>query len=124
MNKCIASGTVREDEKIKIVATVYADFDAEGKESEEIGTHYVTLLYKNNDADAQPMDSMTFEQMLEGGEESGAEESGAASMKVPGAYGHEDVELVPPFAVRYAKTKSYVRADGSVQVIAALRYHY
>ena len=31
MNKCIASGTVREDEKIKIVATVYADFDAEGR---------------------------------------------------------------------------------------------
>ena len=99
MNKLIASGTVKEDEKIKIVASVYGAFDDKGVESEEAGSHYVTLLYKNNNADMQPANPMTFEDMI-------VEASGDES------------------AVRYAKTKSFVRADGSIQVIAALRYHY
>ena len=122
MNKCIATGTVREDDNVKIVATVYAAFDAEGHESEELGSHYVTLLYKNNNADMQPANPMRFEDMLNS-EEAG-DESGAEGLVVPGAYGHEDVELSAPYAVRYAKTKSYVRPDGSIQIIAALRYHY
>lgn len=121
MNKLIASGTVKEDEKIKIVASVYGAFDNEGVESEEAGSHYVTLLYKNNDADMQPANPMTFEDMIL---EASGDESGDAGFVVPGMYGHEDVELVAPAAVRYAKTKSFVRADGSIQVIAALRYHY
>lgn len=129
MNKLIATGTVKDDGKMKIVASVYAELDEEGKESEEVGAHYVVLSYRDDDAEVQPMDSMTYANILEkaseeSGEQSGSEESGSAAdgMVVPGYEGHDDVELAAPFAVRYSKTKAFMRKDGTIQVYAALRY--
>lgn len=125
MNKLIATGTVKDDGNIKVVASVYADIDEKGKEIEEVGSHYVVLSYREDDAEVQPMDSMTYTDILEKAkEESGADESGdiAGDMVVPGYEGHDDVDLKAPFAVRYSKTKAFMRKDGTIQVYAALRY--
>lgn len=131
MNKLIATGTVKDDGKVKIVASVYVDLLEDGTESDFVGAHYVTLSYTNNDADAQPGDAVTYADILaaasteSGSAESGSEESGdAAAMVVPGAYGHDDVELEAPYTVRYAKTKSFTRVDGTVQVYATMRYNF
>ena len=86
----------------------------------EVGAHYVTLSYANGNAEAQPMDAMTFADIAAA---AGAkEESAAAGLVVPGFEGHADVELAAPFAVKYSKTKSFMRVDGTVQVNAAMRY--
>lgn len=119
MNKLIATGTVVEDENVKIVASVYVDLDEEGKESTEDGAHYVTLSYRDNNADLQPIDAVTFDDIASVAE---GDESGETGMVVPGFNGHEDVELEAPMAVRYSKTKSFMRKDGTIQVYAALRY--
>jgi hypothetical protein len=127
MNKLIATGTVKDDGNVKVVASIYADFDEEGKEVEEVGSHYVVLSYREDDAEVQPMDAMTYADILEKAKEesgSGDNESDEAAdeMVVPGAEGHDDVELQAPFAVRYSKTKAFMRNDGTIQVYAALRY--
>ena len=132
MNKLIATGTVKDDGNVKVVASVYADIDEKGKEIEEVGSHYVVLSYREDDAEVQPMDSMTYADILEkakeesgsGADESAADESGdtAGDMVVPGDEGHDDVDLKAPFAVRYSKTKAFTRKDGTIQVYAALRY--
>lgn len=119
MNKLIATGTVMEDENVKVVASVYVDLDEEGKESAEAGSHYVTLSYRNDDAETQPADAMTYADIA--GEEV-EDESGEGGMVVPGFDGHDDVALEAPMAVRYSKTKSFMRKDGTIQVYAALRY--
>lgn len=123
MRKIIAVGTIKETETLKIVGSVAVDILPDGTESQEVGAHYVTLEYKDMNADAQPMDAFTFADIVGGGEESGAAASDGA-LVVPGLNGHADVELASPFAVRYTKTKSFVRKDGKVQVIAMLRYEY
>lgn len=126
LNKLIATGTVLEENEVKIVASVYVDLMEDGSESTEVGAHYVTLSYANGNAEAQPMDAMTFADIAAATgakEESGAEEESAATgLVVPGFEGHADVELAAPFAVRYSKTKSFMRVDGTVQVNAAMRY--
>jgi len=121
MNKLIATGTVMEEEDVKIVASVYVDLDEEGKESTEAGAHYVVLSYRNDNAEAQPVDAMTYADIAEGAD-SDADESGEGGMVVPGFDGHDDVTLDAPIAVRYSKTKSFMRNDGTIQVYAALRY--
>jgi S-methylmethionine-dependent homocysteine/selenocysteine methylase len=125
MNKLIATGTVLEENEVKIVASVYVDLMEDGSESTEVGAHYVTLSYANGNAEAQPMDAMTFADIAAAAgakEESGAEEESAAGLVVPGFEGHADVELAAPFAVKYSKTKAFMRVDGTVQVNAAMRY--
>lgn len=120
LNKLIATGTVLEENEVKIVASVYVDLMEDGSESTEVGAHYVTLSYANGNAEAQPMDAMTFADIAAA---AGAkEESAAAGLVVPGFEGHADVELAAPFAVKYSKTKSFMRVDGTVQVNAAMRY--
>lgn len=124
MNKLIATGTVKDDDNVKVVASVYAEFDKEGKESTETGSHYVVLSFRENNAEVQPIDAVTFADIFEKAQsESDSEESGGASgMVVPGYEDHDDVSLQEPFAVRYSKTKSFMRNDGTIQVYAALRY--
>lgn len=119
MNKLIATGTVMEDENVKIVASVYVDLDEEGKESIEEGSHYVVLSYRNDKADMQPVDAVTFDEIAS---VTDSDESGEAGMVVPGFNGHDNVDLEAPMAVRYSKTKSFMRNDGTIQVYAALRY--
>lgn len=120
MRKLIATGTVSETETKKIVATVYVDVNEAGEESNEVGAHYAVLGFKDVDAAALPMDSVTYADIAEGAEESGA----AGSMVVPGWEGHADVELAAPFCVRYTKTKAFKRNNGKFEVIAALRYNF
>ena len=119
-SKLIASGTVKETETLKIVASVYVDTNEAGEESNEVGAHHVTLTYKDMDADALATDAMTYADVAEGAEGSGE----ATGMVVPGWEGHEDVELSAPASVRYTKTKSFERNNGKFETIVMLRYNF
>lgn len=126
MNKLIATGTIKETDTLKAVASVYADFDEEGKEVMDMGSHYVVMSYKDFDADIQPADSVTFNDIVEKINDESGDESGEikTGLVVPGVEGHDAVELEYPLAVRYSKTKSFMRNDGVIQVQAAIRYVY
>lgn len=115
MNKAIASGIIVDNDSVTIAATVYVELTAAGAESEEAGAHYVTLSYKKYDADDMPTAPLSYADIL-------ADASGDA-LVVPGLNGHEDVELDEPTAVKYAKTKAFVRNE-KAQVYAAMRYNY
>ena len=115
MNKLIATGTIVDNEEVTIAASVYEEVGEESGSGDAAGSRYVTLSFKKYNADAMPVDPITFADIT--GEASGG------SLVVPGFGGGEDVELGAPTAIKYAKTKAFVK-DGKAQIYAALRYNY
>ena len=113
--KLIATGTVVDNEEVTIAASVYEEVTGEESGSGEAGAHYVTLSCKKYDADEMPAKPWAYEDILG--------EASAGELVVPGFGGHDDVTLAEPTAVKYAKTKAFVR-NGKAQIYAALRYNY
>lgn len=116
MNKLIATGVVTDADNVKVVASVYVDLTAEGKESAEAGAKYVVMSYKKADADALPKDALVYADIIPAGD--------AEKAKVPGFNGHADVELATPAQVMYSKTKAFIAKNGKAQIFAALRYKF
>ena len=115
MNKLIATGTIVDNEKVTIAASVYEEIPGEESNSgDEAGTHYVTLSCKKYDADAMPTAPVTFADIA--GEVSGE------GLVVPGLNG-ENVVLEAPTAIKYIKTKAFVK-EGKAQIYTAIRYNY
>jgi len=117
MNKLIATGTIVDNEDVTIAASVYEEVVEESGSGDATGNRYVTLSFKKYNADAMPAAPLTFDDIA--GEVSGSN----GSLVVPGFGGAEDVELGAPTAIKYAKTKAFVK-DGKAQIYAALRYNY
>ena len=120
MNKLIATGTVVDNDQVTITASVYVELIAEGKESTEAGAHYVTLGYKKYNADAMPTAPVTVADITADASLTG---SAAGSLVVPGFGGHADVTVGEPTAIKYTKTKAFVRNE-KAQVYAAVRFCY
>lgn len=115
MNKLIATGTIVDNENVTIAASVYEEIPGEESNSgDAAGSHYVTLSCKKYNADAMPTAPWGFSEI--------AGEASGDSLVVPGLDG-EDVVLEAPTAIKYAKTKAFVK-DGKAQIYAALRYNY
>ncbi len=114
MNKLIATGTIVDNEKVTIAASVYEEIPGE-ESGDQAGTHYVTLSLKKYDADEMPAAPLTFDDI--------AGEASGDGLVVPGFGGRDDVTLSAPTAIKYAKTKAFVK-EGKAQVYAALRYNY
>lgn len=124
MNKLIATGVVTDADNVKVVASVYVDLTAEGKESAEAGAKYVVMSYKKADADALPKDALVYADIIPARAADKENAGGAEKAKVPGFNGHADVELATPAQVMYSKTKAFIAKNGKAQIFAALRYKF
>ena len=113
MNKLSATGTIVDNEEGTIAASVYEEVVEESGSGDAAGNRYVTLSCKKYNADEMPSAPWGFSEIA--GEASG-------DLVVPGLNG-EDVTLAAPTAIKYAKTKAFVK-DGKAQIYAALRYNY
>jgi hypothetical protein len=150
-NKMIASGSVYEDDTMSLAASIYETVyaseesgsgsasgsasNASNASGEEV-SHYVVMSYKNLDADEEPMDSLSWADVMNEvairAEESGSASDSAsagAGLVVPNPFNpEENFELVEPKAIRYAKTKSFVSRDAKgmehINVYCAMRYTY
>ena len=114
MNKLIATGIIVDNDEVTIAASVYEEVVEESGSGDAAGNRYVTLSCKKYNADEMPSAPWGFSEIA--GEASG-------DLVVPGFGGGDDVTLAAPTAVKYAKTKAFVK-DGKAQVYAALRYNY
>lgn len=151
-NECIASGAVYEDDTMSLVASVYetvyindesasmsasAASNSASDSADESTSHYVVMSYKNLDADEEPMDSMSWSDVMNevaaraeasGSGSNSNSASGEGELAVPGTCGGEAVSLSEPKAIRYSKTKSFVSRDAHgvehVNVYCAMRYEY
>ena len=115
MNKLSATGTIVDNEEVTIAASVYEEVVENDESGDQAGSHYVTLSCKKYNADEMPAAPWGYEEIS--GEASGD------GLVVPGFGGHEDVTLSAPTAIKYAKTKAFVRNE-KAQIYAALRYNY
>ena len=116
MSTLISTGNIVDNEEVTIAASVYEETTTEESGSgQEAGSHYVTLSCKRYNADEMPAKPWGYEDVLG--------EASAGALVVPGFDGHEDVTLEEPTAIKYSKTKAFVR-DDKAQIYVALRYNY
>lgn len=115
MNKLIATGTIVDTDQVTIAASVYEEVAEESGSGDATGTRYVTLSCKKYNADEMPATPWGYEEI--------AGEASGEGLVVPGFNGGDDVTLAAPTAIKYAKTKAFVK-DGKAQIYAALRYNY
>ena len=114
--RLIATGTIVDNDEVTIAASVYEEVvEEESGSGDAAGSHYVTLSCKRYNADEMPTAPWGYTDILG--------EASAGELVVPGLDGHDDVTLAEPTAVKYAKTKAFVRND-KAQIYAALRYNY
>lgn len=123
VKECIAAGSIvfekDADGKLvkEIVAAVYEEV-VDGEESASAnesgageGKKSVVLKYKNFAYTEDVTAPLSFDDI-----------AGDDALVVPGINGHENVLLSAPVAIRYSRTKSFVRKDGNTAVYATIRY--